>query len=858
MATTIYHAVNLFTADGAQTEWDFQFDGVIPDTRSGTTPYLYAKDVKVQEMYTEADGTTVTIQRDVQLIGPATIRVLGEPVARNRTVRIYRETEVRFPLVDYRDRQVVTEADLDLQARQTLFAVMEVTDVANRALEVARDAEVTSIAGAADAAEALRIAEIADGKSDSALDIAGRANQTSGQAKLLAEQALEAANLAEEHATQVELLAEQSSQAAAAAAQSAADAKANSDYAIEVAEGIDAKAEQAIQTANTAKATADQAKQTAEAIDAKASEALSTANTAKSTADTAKGTADTALSTANAIDAKATEALETANLAKSTAEAAKSTADAVDGKAQAALDKAGVNATAITGLQEGLEIGTAMITKLQRDVAYKVPTQISHLLHGAAIVLVDGQLYSSMGGTASSQIVTVAAGRGLSSGHFGMGNFARIPLPTTSKVVKFGGTYDVVALCENGELYGWGLNANGALGLGNSPQIWNPILCATGVLDLYTTPSNAGVAPDQARTVIKKADGIYGAGFDAFGQLGVAPNGSNIKPSFIKIWDYASRPVKKIWNLGAGYGCMFIQTMDDHLWATGYNFFGNLGTGAFADVSYPFLDVTAAWGGVSEIAKLVDIHGGFGFGPLVDAGTSVSICVAHFTDKVRVCGSNSHGQLGIGAVAQSKIAAPAVVPLPTGVPVKQVTIHGGGAASVHALLADGRVFGWGHNYNNSVGSGPTATVVENVARQCAFPVLIDKILSVGYDRMTYSYISNAFFLARPVDGAQSVWATGYGAQGGRGSGNNSEDKSPTRTLFPMLNPDGTVLKVTSIGVNISRSLDSGTVSFYGFTEQGHLYTWGDNVTNACSTSVSAAYYAIPTSVPCPWHKENTA
>ena len=123
-----YLATNIFEGDSVRTEWDFAFAGVAPDRLSGTVPYLYPEDVKVQELYRDAEGNPQMVQRSATIIAPTRIRVNGAPVAYGNQVKIYRDTEVRFPLVDYRDGQNVSELDLDLSARQAVFIAQEARD----------------------------------------------------------------------------------------------------------------------------------------------------------------------------------------------------------------------------------------------------------------------------------------------------------------------------------------------------------------------------------------------------------------------------------------------------------------------------------------------------------------------------------------------------------------------------------------------------------------------------------------------------------------------------------------------------------------------------------------------------------
>lgn len=125
---TTLHATNIYVADGATTDYSFNFEGVQPGDTSGTKPYLYPADVRAAEIYVDENGVEITVERECTLLTPSSVRIAGLPIAASRRVKIYRRTEIRFPLVDYRDRQTVSELDLDLQARQDIFLAAELED----------------------------------------------------------------------------------------------------------------------------------------------------------------------------------------------------------------------------------------------------------------------------------------------------------------------------------------------------------------------------------------------------------------------------------------------------------------------------------------------------------------------------------------------------------------------------------------------------------------------------------------------------------------------------------------------------------------------------------------------------------
>lgn len=131
MSDRTFYATTYVVADGVTRTWAFSFAGVNTGQSSGTTPYLYPEDVKVQELFTDAAGNKQVTQRTGTLTAPNQITIDGPAVQLGREIRIYRETELRFPLVDYRDLQSVSEHDLDLANRQAVFIAQETRDSAS-------------------------------------------------------------------------------------------------------------------------------------------------------------------------------------------------------------------------------------------------------------------------------------------------------------------------------------------------------------------------------------------------------------------------------------------------------------------------------------------------------------------------------------------------------------------------------------------------------------------------------------------------------------------------------------------------------------------------------------------------------
>lgn len=189
-----YLATNVFLADGATTFWDFSFAGVSPDSGSGTLPYLYASDVKALELYKDSEGNAAAAERIVTIDPALPLRanIAGLPIAAGRQVKIYRSTEIRFPLVDYRDRQTVSEFDLDLANRQAIFVSQETQDAAQSSLALDKNENydvnnrriVNLAPGVADSdavnmAQHLRSIRVSQGPS--ILPVPGTADQRAGK-----------------------------------------------------------------------------------------------------------------------------------------------------------------------------------------------------------------------------------------------------------------------------------------------------------------------------------------------------------------------------------------------------------------------------------------------------------------------------------------------------------------------------------------------------------------------------------------------------------------------------------------------------------------------------------------------------
>lgn len=315
-----YLSINEFPGNGSIMQIEVSFAGNNPDVGSGAVPYFKSGDVKAQ-FFTPATPTTPQIVEDKPLtyVGPNTF-ITQEIVPVGKVLRVYRETEDRFSLVNFVALQNVTERDLDALARQTVFLVEEAKDAAQFAINTAREAIKYSTSATSVAEQASTLALSADKNSTLAVTTANQANATANSAKQTAIAAADDAAAAEAHASNVEALAATAQEAATAAAELTVAAQTAATQAITTANGVDAKATDALSAATSANNAAQAALVIANGVDSKAEQAIiNAANSLR--------IAEGAASTAEGIAATANDAVVTANAAVVTANAAKATAD---------------------------------------------------------------------------------------------------------------------------------------------------------------------------------------------------------------------------------------------------------------------------------------------------------------------------------------------------------------------------------------------------------------------------------------------------------------------------------------------------------------------------------------------------
>ena len=113
MADTDLYSVNVFPGDGSQTNFEISFAG----------GYISKEHVKA---YIRV-GQGAPVPTALQWVGDNTVRVTPAP-ALNSTLVVYRSTPKDKPLADFSNGAVLTEASLDINAKQAVFIAAEAQD----------------------------------------------------------------------------------------------------------------------------------------------------------------------------------------------------------------------------------------------------------------------------------------------------------------------------------------------------------------------------------------------------------------------------------------------------------------------------------------------------------------------------------------------------------------------------------------------------------------------------------------------------------------------------------------------------------------------------------------------------------
>jgi alpha-tubulin suppressor-like RCC1 family protein len=346
----------------------------------------------------------------------------------------------------------------------------------------------------------------------------------------------------------------------------------------------------------------------------------------------------------------------------------------------------------------------------------------------------------------------------------------------------------------------------------DSPPV---MVLVVGALAGPLRPVKLAVRPTASAVYAIHTNGmLYAWGDNYDGQLGngrTLPRGASLQiyPTEVKL----PEGVTSWQEVSAGGGHALAISQDGRLFAWGYNRYGQLGTGNYADSLLPAPVVkpttVTAWKAIAA--------GGFHNLALGVAG------------RLFAWGANGDGQLGLGHT--NGASRPRLVNPPPGVTGWESIAAGGGHSL--ALGSDGNLYAWGWNRTGQVGNGTTNDQTR--------PVLIP--MPAGVTSWLAIAAGNAHSLALGSDGHLYAWGiNGYGTLG---LGGDASGQPPWLTTPQQVFRPTNLLGWKSVSAGFQHNLAIGS--------DDQLYAWGDNTYGELGIGRAGwlDWTNVPTPVICP-------
>jgi alpha-tubulin suppressor-like RCC1 family protein len=270
------------------------------------------------------------------------------------------------------------------------------------------------------------------------------------------------------------------------------------------------------------------------------------------------------------------------------------------------------------------------------------PVTIPNLPSSAKIVSIAAGYYHSFALDSNGKLWATGDNWG---GQLGLGDTndrnlfqpVTIPnLPSSAKIVSIsaGMGYYSLALDSNGKLWATGDNWGGPLGLGdtNDRNLFQPVT----IPNLPSSAKIVSISAGNHHSLALDSNGkLWASGYNYYGQLGLGDSGAGAARNLFQPVTIPNLPSSaKIVSIAAGYYHSFALDGEGELRASGYNYYSQLGLGGtndrnlFQPVTIPNLVLNA---------KIVSIEAGSYYSFALDS-----------EGELRATGDNWYGQLGLG------------------------------------------------------------------------------------------------------------------------------------------------------------------------------------------------------------------
>ena len=337
------------------------------------------------------------------------------------------------------------------------------------------------------------------------------------------------------------------------------------------------------------------------------------------------------------------------------------------------------------------------------------------------------------------------------------------------------GYYHSAAITKDGSLYIWGCNSYGQLGDGTTTDRYTPIK----IMDNVASVSLG----DYHSAAVTKDGSLYMWGYNYRGRLGDGTTTGRYTP--VKIMDNVASV-----SLGSGHSAAI--TKDGSLYMWGYNYYEQLGDGTTTDRYTP--------------VKIMDNVASVSLGDFYSAAITKD-------GSLYMWGNNGYGQLGDGTTAKK------TRPQRVASNVQSVEL---GNIHTTVISKDGGLYTWGDNRNGRLGNGTT------IDSSSPIKIMNDVVDCAGGGSHT---------IALKKDGTVYAW-------GCNDCGQLGDDTTTYRTSPVAIQVYDHANVLTSSGIKYGIIPDNGNYSFEStgeviqiaagdshsaaVTKDGDLYMWGYN------------------------------
>lgn len=292
-----------------------------------------------------------------------------------------------------------------------------------------------------------------------------------------------------------------------------------------------------------------------------------------------------------------------------------------------------------------------------------------------------------------------------------------------------------IALDTNGNIWSWGSNRYGQLGIGSRTTPTEPTKAIVSNVEKILKYSSSSA-------LVKDTSGNYwGWGQNSYGLVGIGSTTVTTSPT--KITTFTGKDIKTV--ISAGNTNIALDS-EGKIWTWGYNGNGSCGNGATANVTTPICINTVNTALNSVIFEKVEYI-------KENMGTYGYILATDSTGKKWTWGDNTYCQIEFSATTaittpqewKDKLAD-------KGLEAEEYLLTG---IITIIKTSDGRLWGWGNNYCGVLGTGTTTKVTE--------PTKIAEGLSVNNAR--YLFVDARKIVVVTADGKLYVSGVGSSTAG---------------------------------------------------------------------------------------------